>query len=452
SKKSYYFKNDFAYTEDHILVRKLYLFNVTPQMTPDVLEQYFKQFGSVVRLQLFDQPKSAAAKAQRKTGYVLFADARSAAKALQRPVHFMFKSRLGVQPNYSWFQPGAYGVPRNQVLAKSEEPEPQAAILKLNDHCLGHILRLLPLVDRIRFGRTCVRFRSVYEQMSPSLDRSVNFNTFDFMTLWDVRDFFMLSGKNVQRIEGLIPVRHRQRVFEFMGKYALNLEYVSITDSAITASNMHKVFSKLANVKELYLHRCDLRTDALEPLRHLKQLQKLDLSNNMELNLANIKQLPASLEILILSGCTAIQSRDLSEAYKAFPQLKELNLKDIFVNFECLSRASCLETLIVSSSQRQNSDNGFDCIAKIPSLIRLTAYSNMDGRTIHPQLLTDLAKEKATKLQYLEVRGPSCVNNEMLLQISHLAALQTLIISTCEIISSAGFEALCALQNLQELH
>lgn len=31
-KKAYYLKNNLAYTEDHVLVKKLYLFHVAPQV------------------------------------------------------------------------------------------------------------------------------------------------------------------------------------------------------------------------------------------------------------------------------------------------------------------------------------------------------------------------------------------------------------------------------------
>lgn len=362
-------------------------------------------------------------------------------------VHYANNKRLCVQPNYSWFQPDAYG-PQDQ---SNQDPPPE--IMRLNDHCMGHILKYLPLVDRIHFARICVRFRSVYEQMTPSLDKFVDFNELEAMTLWDVRDFFMLTGKFVKRLEGVVPTRHRQRLFEYLGAHCSSLESLSIKATKITAQNMHKMFSKMHQLVELQLDSCDLRNDALIPLKNLTQLKKLDISNNANLTGANMHlNLPASIENLILSDCVLIKWKNLGKTYEMLPLLKELNLKGISYiapSLQEMPKDRVLDTIVISSGL--GPFDGVDDLAKLPGLTKLIVHSPMDGRPIHLELLKSLVKFKSKELQYLEIRGKNCINSQMLLHIADLGALQTLVISNCERITDADMEVLCSLKNLEEI-
>lgn len=371
----------------------------------------------------------------------------AAFRALQRMVHYVNKKRLCVQPNYSWYQPDAYG-PQGK---NNQDPQPE--IMRLNDHCMGHILNYLPLVDRIHFARICVRFRSVYEQVSPSLDKFIDFNQFESMTLWDVRDFFMLSGGFVKRFEGVIPTRHRQRVFDYLGAHCINLESLNIKATKITAQNMHKLLAKVHQLVDLQLDSCDLRNDALVPLKNLTKLKKLDLSNNANLSGNNMDiNLPDSIETLILSGCVLIKAKNLAKLYQKLPFLKELNLKGISCiapSLQEMPKERGLETVIISSGHGPFA--GVDDVAKLPNMIKLIVHSPMDGRPIHQELLKALVEHKSNDLQHLEIRGRNCINQQMLGQIAKLEALRTLIISNCEKLNDADVEILCSLQNLEEL-
>lgn len=362
-------------------------------------------------------------------------------------VHYVNKKRLCVQPNFSWYQPDAYG-PRDK---SNQDPPPE--IMRLNDHCMGHILTYLPLVDRIHFARICVRFRDVYEQMSSSLDKFVDFSEFEEMTLWDVRDFFMLSGKFVKRFEGVVPTRHRQRLFEYLGAHCINLESLNIKATQITSQNMHKMVSKLHQLLELQLDSCDLRNDALIPLKNLVQLKKLDISNNANLTGDNMHlNLPASIESLILSGCVLIKSKNLGKTYKMLPLLKELNLKGISCiasSLQEMPKDRVLESIVITSGL--GPFTGVDDLAKLPGLTKLIVHSPMDGRPIHLELLKSLVQYKSKELQYLEIRGKNCIRSQMLLQIANLEALRTLVLSNCEKINDTDMEVLCSLQNLEEI-
>ncbi|KAL7723120.1 hypothetical protein ACLKA6_004162, partial [Drosophila palustris] len=164
-------------------------------------QKYFEEYGCVERLDLYPSESG------QQTGHVTFANPRDAVKALRR-MRQDFLGQINVRPSYSWHQPDAEQMPQRPENVDPNEPNEPAAIMKLNDYCLGHIFSLLSLRDRIHFARTCYRFRNIYEGMSPSLDKSITFDLFEGMTAWELRDFFQLSGRYIKKIEGNVSARN----------------------------------------------------------------------------------------------------------------------------------------------------------------------------------------------------------------------------------------------------
>ncbi|EDV98361.1 GH22715 [Drosophila grimshawi] len=463
SKKTFRFRDDVAYTEDDILIKKLFLFNVAPELVPKQLEAYFVKFGSVKRMQLFGPPSLAGAKyigdkIKTKTGYIYFNDPRSAARALRRTVHYVGRRRLCVRPSDSWHQPDAFGPPTQLVVPASDEPV--APIMILNDHCLEYIVRLLVLSDRIHFARTCVRFENVFQQVSPALDKCVKFDDLMEMTLWDVRDFFKLSGRHIKQILGVIPQRHSKRIFEFMGAHCINLQKMSITATKLTAHNMYKTFEKMNQLQDLRLRACELTNDSLLALKDLPELKNLDLSNNEKLTGLHMTRLPVSLESLTLTSCTGLNSKLLPKVCQALKHLKALHLKGVYiteVRYKQLVTAKCcnaLETITISDSDSEYSmvrSNQYEHIAKLPSVQNIIVYCN-DTNMVRPQLFAWLEEFKSKQLQRLEVHGLDCINADMILNISRLSALQTLILANNDAVDDRGMEMLGALHELEEIN
>ncbi|XP_030555765.1 uncharacterized protein LOC115759075 isoform X2 [Drosophila novamexicana] len=481
SQQNYYFKKSVAYTEDHILVKKLFLYNVPAEE----VQTYFEGFGRVLRLQLFARQSLAANRKlmprdggggcgdggsrRTKTGYVYFANPRDAAKALRKNLHTINGRRLSVQANDSWHQPDAYGLARptaeqsspaagdelssSSSSSPSSSPSmPSADILNLNDHCLEHIMRLLSLPDRIHFARTCSRFRSVYQQVSPALNRCISFDVFDAMTVWDMRDFFMLSGRHLHHIEGIIPPGRCQRLCEFFGQHCINLRTMHVTASKLSVRNMHKIFARLDRLEELQLRACALGNSSLLALKHLLQLKRLDLSDNHQLTGLNMNYLPASIVYLSLTSCNGLQSKYLPKLCKALPQLRELNLKAVYTittGFQQVVSGKCcsaLEELTISSGPA----NEYEHIAKLPGLKKLVLYSYEQGTTLRPELLTWLVEHKSEQLLHFEARGQNSINAEMLAQIGQLSALRTLSLPHNNAIGDRELEAL-RLQQLEQI-
>ncbi|KAH8409624.1 hypothetical protein KR222_011620, partial [Zaprionus bogoriensis] len=303
-------------------------------------------------------------------------------------------------------------------------------IFTLDDLCLEQIMRHLALSDRIHFARTCTRFRSVYRQVSPALHRSILFDKFDAMTLWDMRDFFMLSGRHLQHIEGVVPRARCQRLCEYFGTHCVNLTSMNITASKMSVRNMRKMFAKLEQLQDLKLRACALNNGSLLALKHLAQLKRLDLSDNHQLTGLNMNLLPASLETLILTNCNGLQAKYLGKFCRALPKLRELDLKVVYTiapGFQPMVTGRCcnaLEELTISCLP----ETRYEHIAKLPRLKKLVLYNYEQGTMLRPELLAWLVEHKAQQLQHLEVRGQNAVNSEMIAKIGQLSALQTLIL------------------------
>lgn len=360
--------------------------------------------------------------------------------------------RLSIVPSDSWHQPDAYDIP------VAVDNEPPAAIMKLNDHCLDNIFRMLPLSDRIHFARTCVRFREIYKQASPALDKSLKFEDFGDLTMWDVRDFFMLSGRHVKQIEGVIPQRHPKRLAEYLGNNCINLTTLKISVNKLPVNIMDKMFTKLSNLQTLQLRGCGIRNEALLALKHLPMLKNLDLSNNEKLTGQNMHRLPVTIESLTLTSCTSVQVKLLNRALKSLKNLKELHIKGIYSigpAFKQLvesQRFHTLEAMTVSTGFGFGMGNQYEYIAKLPCLKKVIVYSHQDDYTLRPELLTWLVEHKANQLEHFEGRGLNCLNATMLAQLSKIVALRTLIIPANDAVGPRELEAFCALQQLEEIN
>ncbi|XP_023163771.1 F-box/LRR-repeat protein 7-like [Drosophila hydei] len=463
--KTYYFLDNEAYTEDHILVKKLYMFHVAPALSVKHLKEYFMTFGKVKHLDLHTNlqtssgsgSKVSAEKLKTKCGVIVFDDAQCAAKALRRKVHYVKNARLSVVPSDSWHQPDVYDKDCNKP-GSADGDEPLAAILNLNDHCLDHIFRLLPRPDRIHFARVCLRFREIYIQAAPALDKSITFEEFADLTMWDVRDFFMLSGSHVKEMVGVIPQRHIKRLAEYLGSNCINLTTLKISANKLPLNIMEKIFAKLDKLQILQLRGCDLRNDALLALKNLPELKVLDLSNNNRLTGQNMNRLPPTIESLTLTRCTSVQAKLLIKALKTLTQLKELHLKGIYAigsAFKQLvesQRFHTLEAMTITNSSGFLMGNSYEYIAKLPSLKKVIVYSHDSDTLLSPELLSWLVEHKAEQLEHFETRGMNCLNGSMMAQIGKLIGLRTLAIPGNNIVGAREMEALCTLQQLEEIN
>ncbi|XP_034485106.1 uncharacterized protein LOC117789987 [Drosophila innubila] len=374
SEEKYYFKEELAYTEDHVLVKNLFLINIEEGLEKQQIQEHFEKYGCVEQLHLFPCENKRRSncdvfKNGTRTGYVVFENPRSAANALENEIHTVNECHIRVQPSYSWFQPHAEKMPDKPENVNPNEKT--AVIMKLNDDCLEHIFRQLSQSDRIRFARTCFRFRCIYEAMSPKLDKFIDFEIFKEMTAWEVRDFFQLSGRNVKEIDGFIPYHYRDLVCNFLGKHCINLQSMEIRNDI--SYDIFKLLANLNSLQNLLIYGNGLTGEDLQAIEHLSQLKKLYFLGIEITSTDHLNYLPKSIETLLLSSDGATRHPEfLIEIFERLPLLKELHIPSFILENPCfeqlISDKCCesLETLSIGCSYHRLDD--YNHIAKLPSL------------------------------------------------------------------------------------
>ncbi|XP_020800461.1 uncharacterized protein LOC110177855 [Drosophila serrata] len=420
--KKLYFKHSVAYTEDHIPVQKIQLYAVSQKLNELMLKDFFGMFGPVLRLQLF-KPRTVPYLDQRylQTGYVLFAEKTDAAKVLYTTVYRLNGSQFHVKASDSWQQPDAYGIPRHLPVG------PPPPVMSLNDHCLQHVMAYLTLPDQIHFARTCLRFRAVYQMATVSLHKSVNLGEFGKMTVWDMRDFFELSGAHVKKLFGMMPSIHANRLCDFLANKCTNLKTIRVVSNIWSEPNIHKVLDKMEQLETLVLPMQNISDHYLWGLRNLRKLKTLDLSHNPLIG-DTMALLPSSIESLTLNDCQYINGRRILKILKTFHLLKELNIKNIDPRsaeiYENMIKQKCcnaLQTLRITGYGNIH----YEYVAQIPNLKHLSVFVEQGLRE---ELFEQLAMHKASQLECLEIIGAVDASIEVLRNIAKLTELRALIL------------------------
>ncbi|XP_068143689.1 F-box/LRR-repeat protein 14-like isoform X2 [Drosophila tropicalis] len=418
-------RNNLCYTEDDILVQELYLYDIPAELKEHELLHYFNSYGSVVRLQLSDKIKrnpfyNTCLKKRRgkrllKTGCVLFANPLAAPKVLLSQIHHVNEYRFHVKPSDSWLQPEAYG-PANG------EPE-QSHIRAIPDDCLIRILQFLPLIDQLHFLRYCTPFRDVHQLDTRTLQKTVDFEIFNPLTIWDIRDYFFIFGRNIECLKGSIRLSIRcGRFYEFFGSSCVNLKSLELSNTFLSARNVFEMFSNTNKLEHVELRNCELTDESMGALRNLKNLKWLSLANNFQLS-GGLPELPTCIETLNLCECgIGILSEDSITAWKALPKLKKLNIQRIrTIHTYIYDYLNSVETIRFSIYEQTD----YKKIAKLPNLRRIQ-IADSPHEIILGKLLNQLVAKKARQLEELEIWDPRKMTNQMLMQIAKLTGLRRL--------------------------
>ncbi|XP_017123714.1 uncharacterized protein LOC108143697 [Drosophila elegans] len=257
--QNYYFEDSIAYTEDHIRVRKLCWCDAPSKLEESTLCSHFAEFGHVLQIQTVRFEMDAS---MFQSGSVLYANDKDAARALMS-THMLNGVIFMVQPSDSWEQPDAYGTPEEEVNHQGPSP-----ILALNDDCLEHIMAKLGLQDRLRFARSCLRFRAIL-QASASLHTSLDLIQFRRLTVWDIRDYFQLFGAHIQTLIGDFETEHSERLAEFIRDYCSSLRSIQVICNPQLGLHLHTMIANKSQLEELQLSNSDIDDEALFDLQDL---------------------------------------------------------------------------------------------------------------------------------------------------------------------------------------
>ncbi|XP_046866723.1 uncharacterized protein LOC124460255 [Drosophila willistoni] len=436
-RRRHYVKNGLWFTEDHIPVRKLFLTNIPEDLKEDTLVEHFKRFGNVISVQHF-----------YNAGFVLFANASDATKALEMKIHHVNGHKIDVIVADSWCQPDLYGA-SEPVPAGDQSGE--AYILKIPDDCLSMILKFLPLADQVHFKSVCNRFHSVYQLTARSIHKSVDWEKLDDLTLWECREFFRSSGPYVTDLYINLYAKYRNRLFKYFGRNCINLKSLELFNVPLSAEIMFQIFSTTSKLENLILKLCDLTDEMLLALKNLKNLRKLDLAWNYLLSGLHLEKLPVSIENLNLMDCRSIQSGHLIQMCKSLTNLRELNIAGFNSNlakvFNYMVKNGCcplLQTLDVSI------DGQYEDIAQLPKLKSI--YIHGISRKFNVTKLFDqLVLFKSEQLEKLKIDGPLTFPKQTLMKIAKLSGLKTLVICDGPNIDDEVLDAFTNLRKLEHI-
>ncbi|KAM8703590.1 hypothetical protein ACLKA7_008245 [Drosophila subpalustris] len=505
SSEQYCWKEGLAYTEDDVLIKKLFFFvDTAKELGQQQFQKYFEKYGCVERLDLYPSESG------RQSGHVTFANPCDAAEALRRMCQDV-NGRINVRPSYSWHQPDAEQMPQRPENVDPNEP---AAIMKLNDYCLGHIFSLLSLRDRIHFARTCYRFLNIYEGMSPSLDKSITFELFEGMTAWEFRLFFQLSGRNIKKIKGTRKSQRRQlegdgcaqhviqisssEQYCWKGELAYTEDDVLIkklfffvdTAKELGQQQFQKYFEKYGCVERLDLYQRESGRqsghvtfanpcDAAEALRRMCQdvSGRINVRPSYSWHQPDAEQMPQRPENVDPNEPAAIMKlndyclghifsllslrdrihfartcyRFLNIYEGMLPLLKELRLSHYILSPD----TQCKSLEILSFYYNNDILAEYEPIARLPRLKKLILeVVSLPESMTSPKLISWLVEHKSKQLQHLEIDATwHGVHDELLLEIGKLIALHTLIFrDDNKTITNRGLGGLFTLQALREIH
>ncbi|XP_068144117.1 F-box/LRR-repeat protein 20-like [Drosophila tropicalis] len=450
SSKHYYIKDDKCYTEDHILVQELYLYNVPIELNDDEVHQYFKNYGDVVYLRTCynngrkspleipdlsntSNKEQNEKEQQEKTGRVLFARPLDAAKVLLSQKHLVNRHEFHVKAI------GSYG-----PVEPPKDPPEQIDILKIPDDCLVKILKYLPLPDQLQFLRCCARFRDVYNLDTRPLHKSVDFKIFDTLTVWDMREFFFIFGRNIETFQGVIKPR-LERFYDYFGKNCVNLKSLKLRSTQLSSRNVLKMFANTSNLENLDLNGCSLTEGSLVALNNLKNLKSLILSHNWQRSGIDLEKLPVSINTLGLFNCRDKMSSYLMQMGKCLPNLKDLNISGIDnIHSDINEYPISIETLRFRIFDKTN----YKKIASLPNLKRIYIQSIHSTNTF-TQLVDQLLVTKSEQLEQLNIYNAHDITNQMLLKIVKFDKLRKLVLSGSRDIDDDILGAFTKMKNLE---
>ncbi|XP_046866717.1 uncharacterized protein LOC124460251 [Drosophila willistoni] len=431
--RNHYVKNGLWFTEDHIPVRKLFLTNIPEDLKEDTLVEHFKRFGSVISVQLFNN-----------AGFVLFAYATDATKALEIKNHHVNGHKIDVIVADSYHQPDLFEASQPPTAG---DQSGEAYILKIPDDCLSMILKYLRLADQVHFQSVCKRFQSVYQLTARSIHKSVDSLKFMDLTPWECREFIRGSGPHITDLN-LTHSNFTECLLKYFGRNCINLKSLQLSHFQLTAE-MFETFSSTDKLENLKLSNCNLADKTLLTLKNFKLLKKLNLSWNYSLSGLHLEKLPASIESLNLMGCHSIQSGHLIQMCKSLTNLRELditfidsNLAEVFNNMVKKGYCPLLETLGVSI------DGQYEDIAQLPKLKsiyihRIPEQFNLD------KLFDQLVLFKSEQLEDLKISV--YLTKQTLMPIAKLSGLKTLAIWCALNIDEEVFNAFTNLRKLEHI-
>nr|XP_017012475.2 uncharacterized protein LOC108067785 [Drosophila takahashii] len=322
-------------------------------------------------------------------------------------------------------------------------------ILGLNDYCLERILQKLELQDRVRFARTCVQFKTIYEVASARLHKSVNSDELEKCTISEIRDFFKMSGAHVLHIKGM---HMKERLAGLVGNQCRNLKTLHV----VLWPNMHlyvdSIFDNAYYLEALEICTSSITDENIHVLQNLTNLKILELSDSY-ITGRTLDKLPVSIEVLKLN-CLEFEVSYFPQICKRLTKLRILDIlrltsyKDVFKTMVMDNSCPALEELRFTLEFRWNCEYA----AQLPSLKNLMICSDQQLRfhsSLLGQLIDHLVEYNNQKLEHLTIGYR--LSKEQLIQVSKLSGLRVLCLCRMDLFDS-DYAPIASLRQFAQLN
>lgn len=243
------------------------------QLTSDAVKTYFTNFGPIVEVEIL-----------ANAIFVIFVDARSAAKALLFRVHSIQNFQVLISVANDDKQK-CVAIASSQATSRWKPPRQGIELLDMNDDCLREILLYLPVLNLTCVARTCKRLNGIATEIFETKFSELALGTSTLSVVHSYEDIKLVIRTFGQYITKLnlsflsIKFDDCNHLLNMVHQMCKALEVFHIQHVCINRSNMPKLIQIISKLRELELRNCkiyrymDNRTEYL--FKHCKYLTKL---------------------------------------------------------------------------------------------------------------------------------------------------------------------------------
>ncbi|XP_065358467.1 F-box and leucine-rich repeat protein 13-like [Calliphora vicina] len=331
-------------------------------------------------------------------------------------------------------------------------------ILKLNEDCMDHIFKMLPIGDRINLILSYQMFCHIFT-LRLKIEYKSNLNTrfFNSLKTFQLKVLLFIIGAHIKNLIVEFPFEEKsylkkQLYFKFLFKFCLNAENLSYNGWGVSDESI-KSLRLLRNLKSLtIINNLDVTG---KYIHNLYGLEKLTLNNCTRIDSQYFGKIFKNLKNLLfldIRNCKQLSTQNFQQILENLLQLNTLKLSTTHENFNCLTQLAKLKHLEICRNNILSAPISQDFLDNLQTYqaqqleeLKLIDYDSFDS-------------EKAAlvaKLKKLKVLHCICnpCDDEILNELSHLSELEELDINNSYFITNQSvLQLLTQCQKLRRLY
>lgn len=454
------------------LPKKLFVGNISYQVTSKELKQYFSQFGRVLYCEIVQDHFKRWPKGY---GFVTFAKAESASKALQVPFGTLeldgrsLRVFSAEEKRTSKLRKEAQELCTDykmEIEPVMENPTKKICVENINDlddDMIVKIFEYLTLVEKVKIERVCKRWQILALKTWQSQNSLENWSSFSIfgagiaLNNSVLRSLLKKCAPNLKKID-LSKATHILdfQAMEIITHLCPNLEHADLSGLPVTNVSLQQLAQKCPRLKVIIVKKCfDAGEKGFWWVLHLcKDLEYLDASQSMRLTGQCFHMARPKLRTVILNNCSRLCPQGFSKLATKCQNLSDLHLNactqltDRALELLCQSLRN-LKVFHLDGHFKEITPTGLHHIGRMSSLEELSLKANS---AVTDDVLTAIARG-CRKLRWLNVSGcfVGGVSDVSLKSVSECPRLRTLFISYLDKITDDGVSSMARQGQLEVL-